>query len=52
MEIPPRQIEKRTEVNVNRASETVPTGESFFLLTFEIPERVADILEVESHTTL
>jgi hypothetical protein len=52
MEIHSGQIEQGTKIDVNSASNAVPTREPLFLLTFEIPERIADILEIEPHTAL
>ena len=51
MEIQSLLTDQRTQVDVHGSPESVPTRESLFLLTLNVPERVADVLEVEPHTT-
>ena len=50
MEIQSLLTDQRTQVDVHRAPKPIPTRESFFLLTLNVPERVADVLEVKPHT--
>ena len=50
MEIQSVLTDQRTQVDVHRSTETIPTREPLFLLTLNVPERVADVLEVEPHT--
>jgi hypothetical protein len=50
MEIQTVFTDQRTQVDVHRSTETIPTREPFFLLTLNVPKRVADVLEVEPHT--
>lgn len=37
------------EININRPAKPIPAGESLFLLTLKVPERIADVLQVESN---
>ena len=50
MEIQTLLTDQRTEIDVYGSAESVPTRESFLLLTLNVPERVANVLEVEPHT--
>jgi hypothetical protein len=50
MEIQSVLTNQRTQVDVHGSPESVPTRESLFLFTLDIPERVADVLEVEPYT--
>ena len=50
MEIQSVLTDQRTEVDVYGSPESVPTRESVLLLTLDVPERVAYVLEVEPHT--
>jgi hypothetical protein len=52
MEIQSVLTDQRTEVDVHGSPKSVPTRKSLFLLTLNIPERIADVLEVEPHTSL
>src|ERR1700688_929614 len=51
MEIQTLLTDQRTQVDVHGSPKPIPTRESFFLLTLNVPERVADVLEVEPYTT-
>jgi hypothetical protein len=50
MEVQPVLTDQRTEIDIHGSPEPIPTRESLFLVTLYVPERVADVLEVESHT--
>ena len=50
MEVQPLLTDQRTQVDVHRSPESIPTCEALFLLTVDVPERVADVLEVEPYT--
>jgi hypothetical protein len=52
MKVQPRVIGQRPKIDVKRASEPVPTRKPLLLLTLEIPKRITDVLEVESHTAI
>src|SRR6202166_5384258 len=51
MEIQSLLTDQHTQVYVHGSPKPIPTRESFLLLTLNVPERVADVLEVEPHTT-
>ena len=51
MEIQSVLTDQHTQVDVYGSPESVPTRESFLLLTLNVPERVAYVLEVKPHTT-
>lgn len=50
MEIQSLLTDQRAQVDIHGSPESVPTRESFLLLTLNVPERVADVLEIEPHT--
>ena len=52
MEIQTRLANQCTEIDVHRSPEPVPTSESLFLLAFDVPQGIADVLKIEFHTTL
>src|ERR1700730_3804748 len=52
MEIQPLLADQRAKIDVYRSPKSVPTGKSLFLLALEVPERIADVLKIESHGTL
>jgi hypothetical protein len=43
---------QRTKVDIYGSPESVPTGKSLLLLALDIPERIADVLKIEFHSTL
>jgi hypothetical protein len=50
MEVQSMMLHQRTKIDVNRASETVPARKTLFLLTLDVPERIADVMQVELDT--
>jgi integrase len=40
-------LHERSEIDVNRTSKTVPTRKSFWLRAFDIPKRVADVVQIK-----
>ena len=52
MEIPSQLTDQFAKIDVHRSAESIPTSKAFFLLTVDVPERVADVLEVEPYTAL
>ena len=45
-------MNERSEIEVYRSSESIPTGESFRLLALDIPEMVGDVLKVKFRASL
>src|SRR6267143_1984454 len=52
VEIQPLHTGQRTKINIDGSAEPVPTRESTALLALDVPERVADVLQIESDATL
>src|SRR5258707_15700707 len=52
MEIPPLLTDERAKIDVHCPSESVPARESLFLHALEIPEGIADVLKMETHTAI
>jgi hypothetical protein len=52
MEIETGCMDETGQVDVDGSTSTIPTGQPFFLIALNIPERVADVLEVEVHPML
>jgi len=50
MEVQPVLTDQRTEIDIHGSPEPIPTRESLLLLTLDVPERIADVLEVEPYT--
>ena len=40
------------EIDIDRPSEAVPAREAFFLVALDVPEGIADVLEIEPDTSL
>jgi hypothetical protein len=52
MEVQPVLTGQRAKVDIYGSPESVPTGKSPLLLALDIPERIADVLKIEFHSTL
>jgi hypothetical protein len=50
VEIQSLLADQRAEIDVHRTSEPIKTCESVLLFALNVPERITDVLEVESHT--
>ena len=52
MEIPPVRLDQPAEIDVHRTSHAIPHGNPVRLNALDVPERVADVLNVEVHASL
>ena len=48
MEIPSGLIHQRTEIDVNRSSNPIPTDKPIISVAMDVGEIIADVLEIES----
>src|ERR1700741_197331 len=46
------QAGQRAKIDVNRSPKPVPTRESLLLLALNVPERIADVVKIESDASL
>ena len=46
------RFHQRTEIDVHRATKTVPTRNTLFFVAFDIGERIADVLKIEMDAAL
>jgi hypothetical protein len=52
MEIQTLLTDQLPEVNVHRSAEAIPTRKSLWLHALDVPERIADVLKIETQSTL
>jgi hypothetical protein len=52
VKVQPRLLRKRAEIDIYSSPESVPTCESLWLHALEVPERIADVLQIESHSAI
>ena len=52
MEVPTMVTGQCAEIDVDRPAEAVPACKAFRLYALEIPQRIGNILEIETHAAL
>jgi hypothetical protein len=52
VKVQPTLLRKRAEVDIYRSPESVPTCESLWLNALEVPQGIADVLQIKSHAAL
>ncbi len=52
MEIQPLQTCHRTKIDIYCSAKPVPACKSLFLLTLDVPQRIAYVLQIEAHAAL